>query len=174
LRIKRGSTRWVILIGSKAIKIARLNPTRLIRRLFECWRSRELTRKALRYGSNPVHGGLRYLLAGITANLQEARVWKEHPFYPLAPTTHSWLGLVNIQVRGQEITKDELHVEHPFVHRLRDAAPDDRADLMLADNFCRVNGRVRLVDYGGGLFVASLFSKARNTTSPVSFVHSRP
>ncbi|MDO8728732.1 MAG: hypothetical protein Q7K26_02435 [bacterium] len=143
-----GATRFVILIGTIAIKIARLRPFRGLQRLLEHWINGEVKERLLTFAENPFLAGIRYIFSGIIANRNERRLWQEFPRRFLIPTLYSFGPLINIQKRGEKISQEELDASHPFQGFLEGMPPKLIADMTRATNFCRYKGRICLVDYG--------------------------
>ena len=91
------------------------------------------------------------LFAGIMANHQERKFWKEtkNPF--VMPTHFSFFGLFNIQKRGAEIEFwDSRDVWHYVIVSSYDENQPwcDNHTLCEIYNFCIDNGKLKLVDYG--------------------------
>lgn len=158
-----GTTRFVLLIGTVAVKFSRIPLLLLIRRgLFWLKQGKFIERPRELYGSLSV-GIAKYLLAGIMANSDEYRFYQEFPNLPLAPTLGSFLGLVNIQVRGGVVDASEL-ADCPF-RDIAEAHP--KLDFFKAPRqFCRINGQIVLADYGD-LFVQNTLRKKYAKTAVV-------
>jgi len=148
MRFEYGTTRFVFCIGDVAVKVARVKVIywviRLWNRVFGTPKT-ESAGVANTQGSVQRFARLKHLFAGVTANLQEARMCTQHPHLPVAPTLFSFFGLVNIQVRGTPIGKDDL-VLCPF----RELAHIESGGITLnqAENFGRVDGVIVLLDCG--------------------------
>ena len=149
LQCSWGVTRFVILIGPVAIKIARFRLTWIPKRLFHFIKRREVGTKIAYQARNP-RLALNNIFAGILANRTEYRFWQRHPYRFLMPTTYSLLGgAVNIQRRGERITNEELVVSHPFRELIAEMPPELIEDLVVKTaNFCRYGEKIYLLDYG--------------------------
>lgn len=140
-----GSTRFVILIGGIVIKIARLRPIWPFYRFIH-YKRRKVVRSRLRRHHDDLRlAVIRYFLSGIIANLNEYRFWTEQPCFPLAPTIFTFLGLINIQTRGEIVTPEEIKMS-PF-GQIQAAYPDF-IDLHKTSNYCKIGGEICLADYG--------------------------
>ncbi len=144
MRITHGCTRCVILIGDIAIKIALFRPIACLRSLLRpC--DRTVGERLRQYHSNPAIAASKRIFHGIFANLNEYSLYRQYPNLDLVPTLFSFFGLINIQVRGESIMEAEIK-QCPF----RDiAAQYPYSDLNKSKNFCRINGKIYLADYGG-------------------------
>jgi hypothetical protein len=149
MQITCGATRWVILIGPWAVKIARIRPVQAFKRLGQYLLRGEVSNKLRKYGPRPLAGGFNYFFAGVLCNRLEYWLWKQRPQSFMAPTYFSFLGLVNIQARGLPVTPWELDQEHPFPALLREGSPMAAVELAAPVQFCRINGKILVVDYGG-------------------------
>ncbi|MDP2704797.1 MAG: hypothetical protein U1D31_00345 [Patescibacteria group bacterium] len=146
MRFAYGWSRWVFLVGNVAIKIPRLRPLHWISRFF-FWKSQGkfTERFETHFKCNPVVGVWRYLCNGIIANIVEHRIYQKHPDLPIAPTLFSFLGLVNIQVRGKPLAESSLP-NCPF--RTIAKLHPQFVDLADIRNFAEINGKIVLVDCG--------------------------
>ncbi|GEM_PF-3377695 len=148
-----GTTRFVILTENFAIKFARFRLFRLAYRgLYLSLRGKAVKRSRELFG-NPWLGILKYLLQGVTANVDEYRFYREFPNLAIAPTLFTLFGLVNIQMRGEAVREAEID-ECPF----QEFADKPGMDLN-ADEYCRINGTIYLADYGNPLVQKALRQK---------------
>ncbi len=140
---QNGGTRRVFLIGKFAIKVAKINPFRVIARII-CWY----------WIKHRFKMSLREMLADfvwrrITANRNEYAYWKETHDPRVMPTRCCLLfGLINIQERGLPVTVREFDVELFW-----DEIPQKdllKSDLYPAHQYARsrTGSDVMLVDYG--------------------------
>ena len=92
MRFAYGATRWVILTERYAIKIARFRPIRPLVRLLQLLRKGTVRQELNKYDPNPVRGGLKYLIAGVIANLTEYRLYKSvlRKWPTCTDTFHNW------------------------------------------------------------------------------------
>lgn len=143
-----GATRFVILIGPFAVKVARIRGFWAVRRFFTHMRNGEVHDKLRKFDANPTRAGCKYLFAGVVSNLREVKLWSATQLAFLTPTPFSFFGLINVQYLGQAVSQEELDREHPFPELLVGLSEEDAFDLARAANFCRFEGRVCLCDYG--------------------------
>lgn len=169
LEIAWGATRFVILVGTVAIKIARPRPFRALRRLIKYQMSGEVRARLLTYAEDPFLAGFSYIFSGILANRNEYRLWQESPRHFLVPTIYSFSWLINIQRRGKSISQEELEDNHPFRTLLVGKPLKLTGDMTKAANFCRYDGRVCLLDYGSYEMLA-LFSRPRSHETALASV----
>lgn len=160
LRFSWGATRFVVLVGTVAIKFARPRPFRALRRLIKYQVSGRVREKLLTYAEEPFLAGISYILSGVLANWNENRLWRESPSRFLMPTLFSCL-LFNIQRRGERVSQEELDANHPLRSVLGGKSSKCGSDMMKAANFCRYEGRVCLADYGSREAFA-LFSRPQH------------
>lgn len=133
MQVLLGSTRLVLLIGSRAVKIGRFRPIRLGIRLITLPFS---SRKSFYRGGGSFRSlCFTYAFAGLVANKKECRHFQETRDPDLMPTTSSMLwGWINIQVRGTAHAWDREHCYHPNGHLVRvDYADDHTIDTRLLD-----------------------------------------
>lgn len=163
MRFAYGATRWVILTPRYAIKFARVRPLRPILQLVRHFVKGEVKQRLQQFDANPIKGGMKYLAAGIRANLTERRIYRDHQSDILAPTLWTFFGLVNLQVRGEQVSTQE-HQAHYLTNAFKEA-PIDNNDLVHPRQFCKINGSVVLADYGRDDLVPVL-AAYRNEKSP--------
>lgn len=150
IRIGLGYTRIVIVTGNHAIKIARIHPENILRRLLSFpllppERKQEILRKHTRGGFHIAL--LRIFRLGITANRREYRYYRFRRDARVMPTYRMFLnGLVVLQERGDRVTYEEFRREHPFPYH----ANNKKIDLGHPGQFskCRKTGKVLISDYG--------------------------
>jgi hypothetical protein len=148
VKISWGMTRFVILFGSYSVKIARMRPIWMLRRLFRHAKTGTVRSTLQKNDLTPFQATLKYLSAGLVANLTELWLWRNCKEEWMVETIWS-CGVVNIQRRGEKITLRELEREHPFRSELYGMPDYMIIDLSSPKNFCRINGRVLLCDYAG-------------------------
>jgi hypothetical protein len=149
MRIASGATRRVILVGPVAIKFARItNPFHALSRLLHFASRGEVGVQLTRYHPSLGLAVVKYLFAGITANLSEARVWREHHDRRLVPTQLSIFGILNVQDRGVPVGEAELKLRNPFCREILEMTAEARFDFERAVNFCSIGNEVLLADYG--------------------------
>lgn len=148
MRCSSGTTRFVILIGPIAIKFAKIHVLRSIYRLF-CYSATGVASERLqKHAQNPFIAGLKYFFDSLITNWNEWMVWTASPECFMAPTFFSFFGIVNIQKRGTPVTQAEVDANHPFRHLLWNESLDFVFDMTQAPNFCKIDGRICIVDYG--------------------------
>lgn len=148
IRISWGTTRFVVLVGTVAIKMVRPRPLWVLRRLARYLITGVAPKRLLAYADNPLESAAKHLFAGVAVNRREYRLWQEFPHHFMVPTLYSLRGIVNIQMRGQAISEEELALSHPFRSSLKGMTPDAIGDMVKAMNFCRYEGHICLLDYG--------------------------
>src|SRR3989344_3210630 len=156
-----GATRFVILVGAVAIKVARPRPFRALRRLIKYQISGEVRARLLTFAEDPFLAGFSSIFSGILANRNEYRLWQETPRHFLVPTLYSFCWLINVQRRGESVSQEELRVGHPFRVLLEGRSPGFVGDMTKTANFCRYEGRVCLLDYGS-YDVLTFFSRPQS------------
>lgn len=140
-----GTTRFVICVGPFAIKVARVKFLYWLGRFFHWRKNGGVLVKLASTSTTKRASALRHLFAGVTANLEEWRLSRQHArCIPIAPTILT-LGFVNIQVRGLPLVEDELAL-CPFREIARGEPPD--IDLNKIENFGRIGREIYLIDYG--------------------------
>ncbi len=158
MRITFGSTRMVILTDAYAIKIARFRLVRPILQLIRHLINGEVKTRLQKFDKDPVTGGFKYLLAGVRANQTEWHVYNTLKLDILAPTLWSFHGLINVQRRGTPVSVREMSAH--VIHRLLFINPIDDSDVFQTCQFCKIQKRVVLLDYGRmDLIPALLFYK---------------
>lgn len=147
MRITYGSTRIVVLIGSKAIKIGKIKFLKALARVlvfltpFFTEKKKDWIKK---YENSFQKAFLATFISGPRANLWEFQYYQSTHDQRVVPTTslHLW-GLIIVQDRGTHVTASELEAEHPIpTHNKKEF------DMELPKQFCRILGKVLLADYG--------------------------
>lgn len=145
MRLCCGTTRLVLLFGPFAIKIARVRTIALIPALIRTLRRGDLEERVVMYGTHPMKVLWGVMMAGFYGNLQEYRLYRDHPEYPIAPVLRCYLrGFIIVMSRGQlqaEISK-KLAAERKPVSRIGD-------DVFEKRHWYLIGGEPRLIDYGG-------------------------
>jgi hypothetical protein len=149
--ITTGHTRIVILAGTYAFKIARTRIGYCIQRTINIVKSRETRQKVAKWRCE--RGGVirvvwQALTGGIGANIREYRLSRQYPDSGLAETLFT-CGIVNVQRRGERVAVTDISA-HPIVQAVTAMSTNGYLDndTLRPDQFCRIDGRVRLVDYG--------------------------
>lgn len=155
-----GDSRYVILVGSFAIKIARFRPIHCIRRFFQTRSQGVFADKLGTYHRNRLVAGIKYVCIGIVANLCERRLYRHCPDLRIAPTLCSLMGLINIQIRGEPVSFSDSS-QFPFQDIPLTVKSDYVGDLLLAKQFARFPDGIRLVDYGNEVTARELRKKSR-------------
>ena len=91
------------------------------------------------------------LLSGIMANYQERKFYKKTKNIFVMPTSFSFLGIFNIQKRGEKISfwKDkDIWFYLCSNSKNRNQPLCDSHTLSEIDNFCLYEGHLKIVDYG--------------------------
>ena len=156
--ISWGMTRFVILVGPVAIKIARFRIMWIPKRFLHFVKSREVGTKIAYQARNP-RLAFNNIFAGLIANRNEYLLWQKSHRHFLVPTLYSLLGgVINIQRRGERVSAEELIAAHPFRELLAGMPSPIAYDMTKAVNFGKHEGRICLVDYGGET-TGELFTK---------------
>ena len=148
MTIKIGTTRIVLLVGNRAVKIATIRPLRLLFRLitlpFSSRRNRD--RFSEKYGDCLLQALWNYFSAGLHANRAEYKYYQDNPNDTrVMPTIECRLhGLIIIQPRGMSVTEKDLREGNPFASLLYRCV-----EMNQPWQFCRhLDRRIVLVDYG--------------------------
>jgi len=88
------------------------------------------------------------MLWGVIMNRNEMYLWRHVRKPWMMPTLYSFFGIINIQPRGEPITKEELDAEHPFLPMIEAVGTRCGTDVINPENFCRYDGLIKSVDYG--------------------------
>ncbi|MGE3959498.1 MAG: hypothetical protein AB7H96_22480 [Vicinamibacterales bacterium] len=146
-----GQTRLVLLVGPYAIKIARPGVGYCLRRLASLRTSRGVTEKLAEW--RQARGSVTRVILmapfyGLLANLNEYRLSRRLPQAGLAETVLS-VGVLNVQRRGRAVDDEDLS-GHPVVRAMTqgEAWSELVIDSIRPEQFCRLNGRIEMVDYG--------------------------
>lgn len=154
MRIAIGKTRIVILTDTYAIKIARFRFVRPLVQLVRHLIKGEVKKRLQKFDADPVVGGYKYLFAGVRANLTEWYVYDALHLDILAPTLWSFKGIVNLQRRGRPVTEAQLRTH--IMRRLLFLYPVEDDDTMHPHQFCKIDRRVVLADYGRSELIPAL------------------
>ncbi len=142
-----GMTRFVILVGPWAVKIARFRFYWIFKRLIRHSRDGDLKAKVTlqyRYPRLP----LQNIFAGVLANRTEWRVWQTTKHPSMMPTRFTFLYLINLEVRGEYLpSKEDLDRLHPFPDYAV-KQPELIEDMGKPANFIWHQGVIRITDYG--------------------------
>lgn len=145
MRITSGATRLVILTDDWAIKLPKFRIWRLFlqlcRGLFDWkWLTSKMEGDS---GAAAVlaNHAFNHFFAGLMANRQENRLYRDHPGLPIAPVRGMYLfGLVLVMVRGEAVS--------PALSARFRAQYAAWGDLGEPHHACHVRGELCLIDYG--------------------------
>lgn len=159
MRLTWGATRFVILIGTKAIKIARIPIARPIIRLVRgFFRDHDLKERLANHDPRFAMAVLKYFACGFIANRLELEISQTHAHLPIARTRHSYLwGLVNVQERGVPAWHVDLR-DHYFTRILPKGELAN--EILMHRQFCVIDNAVLLADYGNPELRAALAKTA--------------
>lgn len=147
MEIKSGGTRIVILVGNKAVKIAKIRLLDPFRRLVGLIFSRSTREQLLtNYGHAPAKCGLKRILLGLIANRNEYRYYQSTKDPRVMPVERQILwGLVIVHERGIPIDAGEIVEDCPF-----NVTIDEAHDLTGMHQFCRRSEtrRIVVIDFG--------------------------
>ena len=156
MRMRYGATRFVLLAGDKAYKFGRVRPFRFLARMCILPFSQKRRKHFFeRYGPGFGEAMKNDLFAGLRANQNEDTYYRTFRDSRVMPITGVLLGgWVIIQMRGTPVSREELEKSPFTAKRLR------RRDCDLSGNhqFCRFDGKVVLVDYGGKVTTDALIA----------------
>ena len=148
----------MFLVGPVAIKVARVRLVSPLWRAYRLLREGRLAQTCELHREehgHPLYAALMiFILGGIRANLNERKVYKAFPRAAFAPTYFSFLGLVNVQARGEPIEPQELPASMLGINGVM----MDYYDLKYF-NMCKIGGTLCLIDYGGDRLQRHLFSQ---------------
>ncbi len=146
MRVTWGATRFVVLVGPYAIKVARVPVIRPFIRIWRGAQDGDLKQRLAYHDVRFFVAVWKYFGCGIISNRIEYRLSRTYGHLPLV-TTHCMLfwGLVNVQARGEDVS--ELDVQnHYFATRLSRGKLAD--EVLRHIQFCSIGGTVLLADYG--------------------------
>ena len=150
IRISWGCTRIVIVIGPYALKIAKVQIERALRRIAYFailpYEQKQIMLRKKARGSYRL-ALLRVLRLGTLANRMEYRYYHNRGDTRVMPTYHIFFkGIIILQEGGDPITREEFQREHP----LPCYADNKKIDLHHPGQFSRSRktGRVLISDYG--------------------------
>jgi hypothetical protein len=156
MKVRIGCTRIVVLVGDRAIKIARIRVLRPFLRIpfLVCSGSRR-RRYMEKYGPGILAAVARDILAGLTSNRNESSYYGSADDRRPAPVKRTLLfGAVIVQARGGEASAEEVRAS-----RCADIAAHD-PESRSAKQYCRIGDEVFLVDYGSRETIAYLRATA--------------
>ncbi len=142
MRVKQGSTRLVLLYGSRAYKVGRTKfistTTKLIKTV--C-RQSEIVRLTRKHKGNIGGKIFRQCFAGLYANRAEARYWEETHDDRCVPVVGVWLGgFIIVQERAEAISAAQI-----YASPLRELTQDK--ELCKPCQYGLSAGVVKVVDY---------------------------
>ena len=148
MRIKLGTNRFVILTMTKAIRIARIRPVRFILRMitFPFTSKSNHEQYYRKYGTSFLASIIRYIFFGIYANRFEYKYSNDYPTDDRIVHTeklYAW-GMIAIQTRGEEVSPETFKELNPFKKYITNRFQEVHGYW----NFCMINGKLLLVDYG--------------------------
>lgn len=160
MRMRYGATRFVLLVGDKAIKIGRIRPLRVfVRMLIIPFSKKRREHFFARYGPGFGHAVWNDLCVGLYANRIEDDYYQSSKDPRVMPTIGRLLGgWVIVQLRGVPVSTSELEKSSFTRERLR------RRDCDLGGDhqFCRLGRKVVLVDYGARSTTDALLATTRS------------
>lgn len=146
MRKRTGRSRRVLLLGDVAVKVARFGILRTLALLILALRKPSWAQERVRAQHKETKRAislslLELFFGGVLANRREYRLYRDHPELPIAPVRAMYLwGLILVMERGNEVHEKES--------RSFRASFADGADLKLPYHTCRINGQLRIIDYG--------------------------
>lgn len=144
--LRYGTTRVVLLVGERAIKIGRVRPLRVLSR-FLLWPFSARRRKHFleKYGPGFGQAVLHDLCAGLYANRTEYEYYQRTRDVRVMPTTAALCGgWIVLQPRGSAVCEREISQSLG-----QEWLGVDCNEVVRAKQFCRTrSGAVVLIDYG--------------------------
>ncbi|MFA7315610.1 MAG: hypothetical protein WC059_02290 [Candidatus Paceibacterota bacterium] len=145
MKIRKGKTRIVILVGTKAIKIAKPRFVRLFIRLllfpFVTKESRDGYYAT--YGKLSLDSCKKYSLLGYYANVNEYTYSQQYIDPDIMPIIKLYLcGWIITQTRGEEIT--DTHFTSPLKKFKTVLSPETTEP----HQYCILNKKIFIIDYG--------------------------
>lgn len=150
MRIKYGSTRFVILKGDKAIKVGKVRIWRFLARIIILPFSIKQQKHFLeRYGPGFWTAVKNDICIGLRANRYEYEYYKKYSDLRVMPTIKSLLlGWIIIQPRGNPInsTAEFIKGRPPIKEKIN----GESSEVTEVKQFCQhpVNKKIVLIDYG--------------------------
>lgn len=148
--INSGNTRFVVLAGSFAFKIAKIRLLYPLQRTIDILKAKKAADKfaewRLERGQGVASVIVRAVLGGIFANLAERKRYLQHPDADLVPTLVTFWGLVNVQKRGDDVGDYPID-NHPLFRSVSTSTVPGQ-DLSRRDQYCMIDGKLLLADYG--------------------------
>jgi hypothetical protein len=152
---KKGKDRFVLIFPTLGVvvKIPMIRILRALKAVFFKIRDRHwkgLARICSRWAPESLFAISAMLFKGIIANQREYVLWKRshNPF--LQPTFFSFFGLFNIQAYGKPYEGHEPDLWIQIRKITREEAYCNPHQFSEPHNYCIVNGKLRILDYGGG------------------------
>ncbi len=150
MKILKGSTRVVILLEDRAIRIGFFRPLRLIERLLGLAVSADRRRRHIqRFGS--YRSSIKHsFMDGILGNrLEYSQYLRTHDDRLMPMRRLMWGGLIATQDRGTAVTLEEVRERFPNGWDNIGGVDTSLADLQEARQYCRYSdGTIRIVDFG--------------------------
>lgn len=150
MRIKYGSTRFVILKGDKAMKVGKVRIWRFLARMIILPFSIKQREHFLkRYGPGFLTAVKNDIFVGLRANRYEYEYCKEYSDHRVMPTIKNLLcGWIIIQPRGNPInsTTEFINGRPPIKEEIN----GESSEVTEVKQFCKhpVNNKIVLIDYG--------------------------
>lgn len=149
LAVSWGHTRFVILAGPWAIKIARPNVRHMIRApiRFLQHKKHKTTGTALNhYSSDRKTAIIRYLFRGTRANFLDWQYGKNFPDFCARVVLRSPLNFVVIQERGEQVTAEEAKAHQMWPAMLMEHQSSTNAERSAVGQFARFPDGLKVVD----------------------------
>jgi hypothetical protein len=162
MRFERGSTRFVLLTGRRAVKFAQvfrpMYPLSLMTRELKTGGLDRLlnTVRAERNGGDSIARRVRLFFTlmiapGLGANRLERSVYSSHPELPIAPVLATYFGgLILVMERGHPVSTSDTQLLQEIVAKV------GRLQILEPKHVCRFGHALKLVDYGNPHDVARL------------------
>lgn len=148
MKLRKGRSRIVIIIGTIAIKLPRIRIIRGIKVIYNEFRDGYL----LSLYKNPTlcpASSKSFLLGGIITNWREYKFYQVNTFPVLAKTWFSLFGLINFQQAGQALEISNEKFIEAVINTIGSDIQRDTHHFETTANTCLDKyGKVIIVDYG--------------------------
>ena len=146
MRIEKGTTRIVIILGNLAIKIAKIQPIEAFR-IALIWKGVQFWKQLIknyRYPLTMQH----FLMIGIVNNWQEFTFYRKHYSKFLVPTYFSLLGLINVQKAEKKLKIEIENLKCQLLDLTDQGIYDNPHHFCQPENFTKTNEHLQMLDYG--------------------------
>ena len=146
-----GETRFVVFFPGFVVKIARVRVVHFLLRIMFHLRkgTKEQGVKTLKnFNNNPKRAVFILMFQGIRINWCERAFWKQKRSLYLLPTYFTFLGIFNIQKRGDVVDTDGLLWQTYLKRGMTISNRGNERDYLQPKNLSSLNGKLMSHDYG--------------------------